>query len=243
MAYRRRIIRRRRPRFARRRFRARLNRRTGGYRQFQPRYVSRGMRQLKFRDETTVATLGQNNMSIFAIHPAIPQGTSESTRLGNKIIIDKVMLKMHTRFYSNSVTTTNTWPTTESNIPITARVWVIYDRQPNGATATANDMFTQIGTLQTGLFNNIGNTDRFTTLYDKTVNWSQGTIPGGQWNIYLKPRLPSTYNAFVSTGTVPTDIKSGLFLMVVSVYKANQTVDATAIAYTEINARWRFHDV
>ncbi len=130
-----------------------------GYQRFGSRQLGSAVEK-KFFDvnvtETLVPTAGVVRNSI----NLIPQGTTEITRIGRRIKIWKLDIRM----YITLNATTNVSATTD------AIRYVIYiDKQCNGATATVADI---IETTAIKSFNNLANKGRFKVIMDRWTNIS-----------------------------------------------------------------------
>lgn len=88
--------------------------------------------------------LGQLNL--------IPQGVTESTRVGRKCVLKSVYIKGNMTLV----------PTTAATAACAAYVWVILDKQANGALALIADVFTT--TDVTTCLHNLANSQRFVVL-------------------------------------------------------------------------------
>ncbi|AXH73549.1 MAG: coat protein [Doliovirus lythtis] len=136
---------------------ARGRMRTSGY---YGRYAPLGT-ELKFLDTTAttnnVATTG-------VIHNAslnlIPQGVTESQRVGRKCTIKSLHLR-----WTAQLNDTGTATSTDDGV----RILVYLDKQCNGATATVTDILESASYLS---FNNLSNKNRFRVLMDKTCDIS-----------------------------------------------------------------------
>jgi len=134
--------------------------RVGGYYgRFTP-----GAGELKFHDvdldDATIAAGGTITPTICAI----PQGVTESERIGRKCTITQIMWKWR-------VTLPNLAEVTNPNDGNTFRLILYQDKQCNGATALALDI---LETAEVHGFRNLANTGRFNILYDKL--WAQNYI-------------------------------------------------------------------
>lgn len=116
----------------------------------------------------------------------IQQGTKESQRIGNKIVLDKLHLKLYLHSYE-------AW-TSVSYI----RFAIVYDRNVNGVYALPSDIYSDLlqdGTLLSGNFDsqvNVNNTERFDIIYDSFLSLPP-VITGGVGQV----TGPTTQNTFV----------------------------------------------
>lgn len=110
--------------------------------------------------DTAIAS--STNIQAGVIYPSlnlVPQGTTDSTRIGNKITITNINLHL----YPNNDSYGGPGGFSGGNI----RYIVYLDKQCNGATATPSDILTNPN-IQS--FRNMNNLDRFQILYDKVTN-------------------------------------------------------------------------
>ncbi len=131
----------------------------------------------------------------------IPQGTGESQRIGRKCTITNIHWKQPLEFNQN--------PETDISAGIyaheTIRIIIYWDKQCNGAAATALDI---LEANNYHSFRNLANSKRFNILYDKTKNYNTTASAGGNgttmksqiahknWmlRINLKCFIPIEYN-------------------------------------------------
>ncbi len=116
--------------------------------------------ELKFFDTTQTVlnffTTGTVNVSL----NLIPQGTTESTRLGRKCIIKSIQLRLqlnHVRLQSSEVATGDTM-----------RVILLLDRQANGVVPSVASV---LETTNYQSFYNLANNQRFAILFDKIYDF------------------------------------------------------------------------
>lgn len=178
--------------------------RTGGY---YGRYRSSarpsGTGELKFFDSTdsiTVPTSGDVNTSL----NLIPQGVTESTRIGRKCTLKSIMLRGMVRLPNTSD------PTKTAD---QVRVIVYQDKQANGATAAVTDI---LESAHINSFRNLANSGRFRVLMERevTVNCQAGAYDGtndqfGQvekdFKAMIKCNVPLEFDS--TTGAI-TEIRS-----------------------------------
>ncbi len=171
--------------------------RTGGY---YGRYTGRNA-ELKFLDtdvdDAVVASvLGVNEITI------IPQGDSESERIGRKITIKSIHVKGTVKLEDAATSATATDCVT---------CMLIQDKQTNGAAMTAAQ-FLEVDDFES--FRNLANSGRFRVLYTHTFVMkcggggpTAGTIWGGDVkfiNINKKCNIPIEYDNSLTTGVVST---------------------------------------
>lgn len=171
--------------------------RTGGY---YGRFTGKNA-ELKFFDTTNnflcditgeVPATGQLAL--------IPQGTTESTRIGRKVQIKSIQIR--------GVFTFN--PAATNPGADTVHMYLILDTQCNGAAATVPDVFT--GTALREALPNIANSQRFTIIKKFTIKFqSMAGIHGAlTWEVtpldyYKKCSIPIEYSS--TTGAI-TEIRS-----------------------------------
>lgn len=129
--------------------------RTGGY---YGRFNNAMPQELKFWDvdidNAAVAAAG----SVFSSCNLIPQGVTESTRVGRKCVIKKISWRCKAEALSQE---------TDASENEVLRIVLVLDKQTNGATFNVTDLL-EAADFQS--FNNLANSQRFSVLMDKTVN-------------------------------------------------------------------------
>lgn len=207
--------------------------RVGGY---YGRFRGRRARangELKFFD-TTQATEASGTGGV--IHSAslnlIPQGVTESTRVGRKCTITSLMIRGDIEMDST---------TTVTDAENRARVIIYLDKQANGATAAVLDI---LETATIDSFRNLSNSGRFKVLFDKNWIINAAGVFGGtaapastdvrrelKW--FKKCNVPVEFSA--TTGAI-TEIRSNNIGLLSIIKNAAATVN---LAYT---VRIRFSD-
>lgn len=177
---------------------------------------------LSFNVDSTpeVPATGQLNL--------IPQGVTESTRVGRKCTIKSIQIR---------ATLLNT-PGAAATDSGTTYMWLILDKQCNGAAAAFTDVFTNVG-VQAAL-PNIANSERFVILKKWTMTFEPKAGVSTAFNTsrreldyYRKCNIPIEFSS--TTGAI-TEIKSNnLFLIAGS----GGTDDTVAVGGT---CRLRFSD-
>jgi len=182
--------------------------RTGGY---YGRFGRGG--ELKFLDTalsfTFDATLevpatGQLNL--------IPQGDTQSQRIGRKVIIKSISLK------GNMVSV----PAAAAVAASTAYMWLVMDTQANGAAATAADANTGVFTTNDAATAQLtlANSSRFRVI--KKWAWDFNAPAGvttaynrvsKHFNFYKKCSIPIEFDAAATTGAITTIRSNNLFLV------------------------------
>lgn len=136
----------------------------------------------------------------------IPQGVTESTRVGRKCVITSILVKGKVSFAPSTAVTAAT----------NAYLYVVEDKQTNGAAATVTDVFT--GNVSQSLVRNLSNSSRFrvlhkevftlvpkagaTTAYNEDVTWME-------W--YKKCNIPIEYS---STAGAITEIRTNNIFLI-----------------------------
>lgn len=202
--------------------------RTGG---FYGRFPPSGSEQ-KFFDTAvsfTCDTTGEVPTSGQLV--LIPQGVTESTRVGRKCVIKSILI--------HGVVITTYGAATSANSSGVTVVYVVVDKQTNGAAAAATDVFT--GTNFANAVRNLSNSDRFTILKKFTHSWSPtagvsaafGDISKSiSW--YKKCNIPLEFSS--TTGAI-TELKSNNIFLLAG---ASANIDDTVTF--NVNCRVRFSD-
>jgi len=127
--------------------------RTGGY---YGRFAGRNAEK-KFFDGTLGSTACAAAGTILnASLNLIPQGVTESTRVGRKCVVKNLNMKGHVILPAT---------TTAASTSDIVRVIVYLDKQCNGATAGVTDI---LEATDIESFRNLANSQRFVVMYDKT---------------------------------------------------------------------------
>jgi len=199
--------------------------RTGGY---YGRFAGRGA-EMKFFDTATSFTIdatgevpatGQLNL--------IPQGVTESTRVGRKCVLKSIQGRWDILYVPSSGATAVT----------TYAIYLVLDKQANGAAAAMTDVFTS--TAATQALHNLSNSQRFVVL----KKWVRKMVsPAGvttaynnvidhiDW--YKRCNIPLEFSS--TTGAITELRSNNVFLMA----GANNTDDAITVSG---NVRVRFSD-
>lgn len=161
--------------------------------------------ELKFHDlDIDDAAIAGNGTIVQISCLTIPQGTTESDRIGRKVTVKMI----HWKYNISTVSTA----TASAPEPITVRVIVYLDKQTNGATATVT------GILETDnyqAFNNLANTSRFRILMDRlhtirptagagdgAANDFTGTTINAEWHKTMN--APIEYDNTFTDGRIGT---------------------------------------
>jgi hypothetical protein len=176
--------------------------------------------EAKFID-TTVTMPGTGvTTGVLTLVNSTVQGTSSIARVGNRIHMKSMLLRLNLAVVS---------PTSAST---RIRCLVVYDKESNGAAPAATDIL-QADTNCAP--NNLYRPGRFITLIDEYLEPQNGTAVGYFLNRYVKLGLPVLYNSG-NAGTI-ADFSAG------SVYVL---INSNGMAYTSIGgntySRIRFTD-
>lgn len=140
----------------------------GGKRRTAPRRGRRSQLngELKFHDvdldDTAVAIGG----TVTATINIIPQGVTESERIGRKCTIHSIGWRWNIQYPSQAVMAS----TSDS-----VRIMMYLDKQANGATIAVTDLL-ESDDYQS--FNNLSNSGRFRVLFDRVVDMQQNATSG-----------------------------------------------------------------
>lgn len=176
------------------------------------------------------AIVSTTDMSAGIIVPSlnlVPQGTTDKTRIGNKINV--VNLNMNFHFSQDDQTTLFF-----GNGPL--RMIVYHDKQANGAAAVVTDILTTASILS---FRNMDQVERFTILSDKLLNSPEVTANVAHTsNSVMYKRWAKKMNIpihFSSTTGAITELKSSNIgvLLIAAVSTTNWTANCR-IKYLDI---------
>lgn len=137
------------------------------------------------------------NWIVNGFGPYTSQGTSITTRIGNKISIKDIVCRGLIKL------------TALEAVGTTVRVVFVYDRKPAGADTTSANVFTTDNQVNSG-YNIIGaNKGRFQIFFDKTFSFTS-TSTQRAFKFFSKRNFPIVYNG--NAGTV-ADLQKGNLLM------------------------------
>lgn len=174
----------------------------------------------------SVAAITLSTTATTLLLNAIQNGSGSTQRIGSKINLAGVQLKLAVEPINNSVKINERW-----------RFLIVYDKQPAGSPVLADITGTRLFDASSGTLNdftmqplNPDNRDRFIVLYDKVVSpryvtWSAGPAPPGSnlvgdnqymfINKFVKiPSLPTIYGANGSPTPQVSDIKTGSLYLI-----------------------------
>lgn len=160
--------------------------------------------ELKFLDVANGAIVPFNTTGFIQCYNAMLQGTTASTRIGNKVVIKTFQLR-------GELVVPNDAPAN------TVRLILLWDSQPNGALPALTDVLTATDGKS---FMNLANRDRFWVLKDWQMNVGPSTnlvLAAGAappltktFNWYVKVNRETVYNG--NAGTIG-DIRTGALLL------------------------------
>ncbi len=175
--------------------------------------------ELKFHDldidDAIVATAGTIAQDCCVI---IPQGVTESNRVGRKCVIRSINWRMQ-------IGLAETDGGTSAPSPDIVRVILYLDKQTNGAAATVADIL-ESADFQS--FNNLANKGRFRTLMDRvyTVNLNAGgvgTVADQDWaattmadSFFLKCAIPIEWDNSAATGVLTSVRTNNIGVLTIS---------------------------
>lgn len=179
---------------------------------YSGRYAATGA-ETKFFDTDLDATIGGISNTLEKVNlNIIPQGTTESTRIGRKVVLKKLNVKGII-----SLPTTATAASTSTVV----KVLIIQDKQTNGAAFGATDLW---DTDSISSFNNLANSSRFRVLKTKVfvLNSTAGsgrgttdTLSFGTVDRYFSMdvnfNIPIEFDNSVTTGTVASQRTNSLW--------------------------------
>lgn len=177
------------------RFRARSSA-MNGTSLFQPNVSSPEKKNVDFFT-SAFWTSASGNWTITPIN-LIAQGTTATTHIGRKAVMTSVLVRG--------------WFTTASNAT-PPRIVLVYDKETNGATPGATDVFASNDSMAPM---NLANSDRFIVVADHSPVLANGMLNCTNptmmnFEIYRKMRLPLQFND-TTTATITAINTGGLFL-------------------------------
>jgi len=199
--------------------------RTGGY---YGRFAGKNA-ELKFFDTATSFNIDQT-----AEVPAtgqlvlIPQGVTESTRVGRKCVVRSIQGRWDIAYSPGAAAVGAT----------TAAVYLVLDKQANGAAAAFSDVFS--GSIATQGLHNLSNSQRFVVLkkWVWTFNAQAGvstaynsTVKHVDW--FKKCNIPLEFSS--TTGAI-TELRSNNLFLIAGAYNTDDVVGVSG------NVRVRFSD-
>lgn len=157
----------------------------------------------------------------------VATGTDFTDRIGRAILMKSIYMRY---FISGS---------TGGCLGNAIRVWLVYDKQPNGAAPAFTDIF-KVASINT--LNNLNNRDRFQILWDKSFTLegntiTAGAVTAGSINAYCGKKFMSCNLAsqFSGTGATIASIATG------AIYFCHITNDGSCYDFSG-STRIRFTD-
>ncbi len=207
-----------------RRFKQQRLGRGGRYRKFYPGYdrtsgfygrFGRGGAETKFFDTDVSAIIAAIATGMEAsLLTIIPQGTTESQRIGRKVTLKRLDVKG-----TITLPTVAVAASTSDNV----RILIVCDKQTNGAAFAATQLWDDD---DFGSFNNLANSHRFQVLASKNFNFSasagsgRGTTDTLSWGEVTKSfkfnidlNLPIEYDNTGTDGAITTHRSNSLWLI------------------------------
>lgn len=136
----------------------------------------------------------------------IPQGVTESTRVGRKCVIKSIQMRLLLTFS----------PAASANAATSAMIYLVLDKQANGAPAAVTDVFT--GTSLTTDMHNLSNSQRFVVLRKIPITFNSTAGVTTAYNrmsrmvsVYKKCNIPIEYSS--TTGAIGEIRSNNLFLI------------------------------
>ncbi len=165
----------------------------------------------------------------------IPQGVTDSTRVGRKCTVKSVFINGAVNFPPGATATA----------VMVMHLYIMLDKQANGAAATVSgDSGIFTGTNLSTALQNLSNAGRFQTLRHIVIELNPAGGVASAWNAvikqfsaYVRCNVPIEYDASAATGAITT-IRSNNIFIVAGGAGTNFDDNATVTA----NARLRFSD-
>lgn len=161
----------------------------------------------------------------------IRQGSSAFTRIGNKVVIKSIDLKL--MICCDDIAAT-------AGVSC-ARICLIYDRQPNGAAPAITDVFYSdpAGALTAFSGLNMRNKSRFSIIRDQFVPTDPAGPSGTMVHLYCHGRWETEFKA-TTVGDDIGDIATGSILLFV--YKTPSRDASSSVVVTAMDCRLRYFD-
>lgn len=153
----------------------------------------------------TVISGDVNSTPVVTLLNGIAQGTTTSTRVGNRVYMEAVEVRLHITNETGSTDRLNQM-----------RAILVLDTQANGSTLTVPDVLTSTSLVA---FEDLYESDRFVILYDKVLPlnfYGSATVsPAATMHWFYKVNEMVEHHAeFKGTGATASDIATGsLWLM------------------------------
>lgn len=190
--------------------------------------------ELKYKDQTTNVLLDTSGISVINPNLNIVRGTADTERIGSRITLKSLQLNGWIRLTANAALTA-------INGSTMATIYIVLDKQANGATALFNDVFDSYNGLT---LLDMSNRDRFSllkkmvvplyaTAVDDTANVIAG--PSKYFTCYQKMNVPIQYTSANTDGAV-----SGIQDNNIVVFANIAAADGTYTMF--LQSRIRFQD-
>ncbi len=121
----------------------------------------------------------------------IPQGTTESSRIGRKCTITNIYARLQFEFLADNQPDMSAATAAHETI----RVMMFWDKQANGAAGGSTDI---LETNHWASFRNLANSKRFTILFDRTYHWNTTVIAAGNGTANDSSRVTKDYLVKIS---------------------------------------------
>lgn len=158
----------------------------------------------------------------------IPQGVTESTRVGRKCTVKSIMGRLDIAYS----------PAAAAIAATSAAIYLVLDKQANGAAASASDVFTS--TALTQALHNLANSQRFVVLkkWVFALNSTAGATTAynsfvKHIEFYKKCNIPLEFSS--TTGAI-TELRSNNLFLLAGAYNTDDLVGVSG------NIRVRFSD-
>ncbi len=176
----------------------------------------------KFIDNfTTAAAPAAGAIMNDSLLDAIQRGTGESERVGRRIQVTGLLIRWTVR---NAAALA-------AEVANTVRFMVVQDKQSNGTAATTALV---LASTVFNSFNNLDNSHRFRTLFEKTMSLNQhalGTIIEESGDAFIKLNMPVLYDA--TAGAITDLTSNNIFLMAIASQVGTTVTFSTRVRYTD----------
>ncbi len=173
--------------------------------------------ELKFHDVTVDDAVIASGGTIQNALLTIPEGIGEEQRVGRKLVIKSISWKIMLRLPSTA---------TANNTSDTVRIMLIQDKQANGALPAVTDI---LASDDFQSFNSMANSQRFKTLWTRTValnapagsgRGSTDTLSYGNneqaLSFHKNCNIAIEYDSSAATGAITTIRSNNIFVLLLS---------------------------
>lgn len=187
----------------------------------------------KFLDTTSNFVAGANILEKYNVN-IIPQGDTESERIGRKITIRNIYLR------GSAQLTTQTAANVSS---VGFRVYILVDTQTNGAAFNTTDFLAASSILS---FRNLDNQTRFKVLHDKVYTLTSGgagqtgastfnTLEGRRYFKFGKKcNIPIEFDSSAGTGVTATQTVNSIWVCIINTDTNTLNITTeTRVRYTD----------